>query len=124
MRSVSLKRQRENRIRAKVRAALFMEGTTCEARLEGCSRHATDWHEVRTRARGGSITDATNAVLLCRSCHQVITRESGKEGWAVRHGWVLASWADLEDEQEAWSVRTAWHCGPECDTDHRRIRAS
>ena len=124
MRSVSKKRARVNRIRRKVLAPFILDGTPCPVQLAGCAGRATDGHEVRTRKRGGSITEPENIEVICRHCHEVITKNSGKEGWAIRHGWVVASWAGPEDEEEAWSVRTAWHCQVDCPTDHRRTHGS
>lgn len=34
-----------------------------------CVNKSVDIHEPLSRARGGSITDETNAVALCRACH-------------------------------------------------------
>jgi hypothetical protein len=41
----------------------------------GCGGRACDVHEPLTRARGGSITDPTNTVTVCRWCH----------GWIHQH---------------------------------------
>ena len=71
IRSVSKKRAKENRKRAELRGLVV--GGPCEARLAMCSGVATDWHERLSRARGGSITDLSNAVGLCRPCHQFLT---------------------------------------------------
>ena len=116
MRTVSLRRAAENRIR---RALLPRDDTRCECQLEGCQGRATDLHEVKTRARGGSITDQSNAISVCRSCHCTITRLSGKSQWAIRHGWVAASWATESDELRAAEVRWTFRCGTECEEDHR-----
>ncbi len=37
-----------------------------------CLKWSSDIHEPLTRARGGSITDPTNTVSLCRICHNWI----------------------------------------------------
>lgn len=45
-----------------------------------------DAHELRSRARGGSITDPANVALLCRTCHDYITTHpvvAAAEGWAA-----------------------------------------
>lgn len=50
---------------------------------------SSDVHEVKSRARGGSITDESNLVCLCRACHDLITRspaEAERRGWS-RHSW-------------------------------------
>jgi 5-methylcytosine-specific restriction endonuclease McrA len=53
--------------------------------------YATDVHEIKTRARGGSITDRENLALLCRQCHTFITQNptQGKS-----EGWLKNSWDD------------------------------
>ena len=119
MRAVSPKRARINRLRRQLLDPLIAEGAPCEAGLEGCTRRATDGHEVKTRARGGSISSPANIVLLCRHCHVIITRESGKEQWAIRHGYVVPSWATPEAEALAAHLRTVFHCPVECEEDHR-----
>ena len=119
MRRTSLKRQRTNRQRKQLRDALLAEGAPCEARLAGCTNRGTDWHEVKTRARGGSIVETANRGWLCRKCHMEITRNSGKDGWAIRHGWVVASWASDEAQVLAAHLRTVFRCGIECLEDHR-----
>ena len=52
-------------------------------------QRSTDVHEVKTRARGGSITDESNLVCLCRPCHDLITRDPKT---AQERGWVKNSW--------------------------------
>lgn len=54
-----------------------------------CLGHATDLHEVLTRARGGSITDPANCLHLCRPCHSWVT-DHPKESLAA--GLVRSSW--------------------------------
>ena len=55
-----------------------------------CHRAAsTDVHEIKSRARGGSITELSNLVCLCRVCHDVITQNPAMaeaEGWS-KHSW-------------------------------------
>lgn len=51
--------------------------------------YATDVHEVKTRARGGSITDKENLVVLCRFCHTWITQNPKL---AKEQGWLKNSW--------------------------------
>jgi 5-methylcytosine-specific restriction endonuclease McrA len=53
--------------------------------------YATDVHEIKTRARGGSIVDRDNLALLCRPCHTYITQNPaiGKAD-----GWLKNSWDD------------------------------
>ena len=50
---------------------------------------ATDVHEIKSRARGGSITDLTNLAVLCRPCHSWITtnpKQATEDGW-LKHSW-------------------------------------
>jgi 5-methylcytosine-specific restriction endonuclease McrA len=51
--------------------------------------YATDVHEIKTRARGGSITDRNNLALLCRPCHTFITQnpEQGKAEGFLKNSW-------------------------------------
>lgn len=57
---------------------------------ERCYRHeATEVHELKSRARGGSITDPENCVALCHTCHRWVT-EHPKE--ARETGWLRNSW--------------------------------
>lgn len=115
MRAVSKKRARLNRLRRQILDPFILEGTPCE--VTECPERATDGHEIRTRGRGGSIIDLENIALICRGHHRAITENPD---WALRHGWVVSSWASSEDQEEAWSVRHAWSCETDCELDHRR----
>jgi hypothetical protein len=94
LRSVSKKRAKENRQRRSVIEQMAEEsGGYCQAgstifayriklaaagksdsEFQGwtCAGEAHDAHEVVTRARGGSITDPANILLVCRPCHNWI----------------------------------------------------
>jgi hypothetical protein len=50
---------------------------------------ATDLHEIKTRARGGSILDEQNIAVLCRICHTWITEHPAQ---ALAEGWLKNSW--------------------------------
>lgn len=50
-----------------------------------------DFHEVLTRARGGSITDPDNILMVCRFHHDWITDHPVE---AAAHGLVRNSWED------------------------------
>ena len=53
------------------------------------TKPSQDVHEIKTRARGGSITDPANLAVLCRSCHDWITqnpRQAREDGW-LKHSW-------------------------------------
>lgn len=88
---VSAKRARENRQRAKLRLRMIeTHGVSCQAGILGvCDGRWTDMHERLSRARGGSVTDPDNIVLLCRPCHRLITEHPA---WAEANGWALHSW--------------------------------
>lgn len=77
LKPVSKKRAAENRRRRNVIAQVLQTRTVCEAghaietidRDHRCRRTPDDVHEPLTRARGGSITDPDNMVVICRACH-------------------------------------------------------
>lgn len=50
---------------------------------------ATDVHEIKSRARGGSILDRDNLALLCRPCHSWVTTHPAD---ATAEGWLKNSW--------------------------------
>ena len=54
-------------------------------------RESTEVHEIKSRARGGSITDLKNLAVLCHECHAWITTHP-KE--ATAQGWLKNSWDD------------------------------
>ena len=81
---VSRRRVRENRQRTEALRPLREAQTWCSRC--GVTGVGLDAHEIRSRARGGSITDLANIVLLCRSCHDHVTThpaEAAAEGWAA-----------------------------------------
>lgn len=57
---------------------------------ERCLRtYATEVHEIKSRARGGSILDRDNLALLCHDCHAWVTthpKDATLEGW-LKHSW-------------------------------------
>ena len=79
-RKVSVKRAKQNRERTKVIKEILRYRSHCEAgpkivaadRRHFCRVTPDDVHEPLTRARGGSITDPDNMVLVCRPCHDWI----------------------------------------------------
>lgn len=95
MRSISKKRAKVLRERKKLTDAMKREGPVmCQfyeavgrplaeiSSMPGCG-YADDLHEIRSRARGGSITDPANLVPLCREHHDWVTThplEAEKEG--------------------------------------------
>jgi hypothetical protein len=64
--------------------AKMLDGATC--RYPDCGRAATEVHELRSRARGGSILDEANCVTLCHDHHQWITehpKAATEQGWSL-----------------------------------------
>lgn len=53
------------------------------------SDRSQDIHELKSRSRGGSITELDNLVALCRPCHTWVT-QNPKE--AHEQGWLKQSW--------------------------------
>jgi hypothetical protein len=65
---------------------LLEEFPTCQR----CNRNpSTEVHEVRSRARSGSILDRENCRCLCHDCHSWITEHPKA---AQEQGWLLPSW--------------------------------
>lgn len=53
------------------------------------NNYSQDVHELKTRARGGSILDENNLRCVCRTCHNWIT---GHPQEAHEQGWLKWSW--------------------------------
>lgn len=88
IRPVSAKRRRANAERRRVIERLVAErGGRCE--WFGCPSEAHDAHELKSRARSGSITSPDNIVLICRWHHNWITEHPAE---ALRMGWLVSSW--------------------------------
>lgn len=72
------------------RRKLVDEMLAANPRCARCKRNPSqDIHEIKSRARGGSITDPSNCVALCRKCHTYITinpKIAHEEGWS-KHSW-------------------------------------
>jgi len=86
VRARSLKTQRKYRQRRKLVAELLAERPKCQR----CERaRSTQVHELRSRARGGSILDEANCVALCGDCHEWVTEHPAQ---AALEGWLLHSW--------------------------------
>lgn len=79
---MSKKRKREQAERRKVIEEILKTRLLCEATQRiwkadydhRCQREPHDIHEPLTRARGGSITDPANMIVVCRACHDWIHR--------------------------------------------------
>lgn len=65
---------------------LLLERPICQRCL---SDRSQDVHELKSRARGGSITDVENLVTLCRACHNWVTTHPAE---ATAQGWLKHSW--------------------------------
>lgn len=74
--------------RRKIVAQLLESQPLCE---RCSSAYATDVHEIKTRARGGSILDKENLACLCRPCHTWVTQNPKL---ALEQGWLKNSWED------------------------------
>ena len=94
LRSMSPKRQRDQRTRSEMVREELAKRELCEAgariyqyrvrtygqahadllnaRYARCNGLAVELHEPLTRARGGSILDPANTIAICRSCHMWI----------------------------------------------------
>ena len=65
---VSTKQAKLNRVYKVIRDQYMKMHPVCEARLPGCSYHATDLHHKQ--GRGEFLLDMRTYAALCRSCHQ------------------------------------------------------
>jgi hypothetical protein len=65
---VSSKQAKLNRAYMVIRNEYMKGHEVCEAKLPGCTYHATDLHHKN--GRGSNLLDATTYIALCRSCHQ------------------------------------------------------
>jgi len=83
---VSKKRAAQNRERRAMVNRLWPERPRCAC---GCGCLADDLHEIKSRARGGSIVDPANCVPLARVCHDKATSEDPRmyELRLVVHSW-------------------------------------
>lgn len=73
-------------LRRKLRVKMLDQMPMCER----CwIAFGTDLHEIKTRARGGSILDEENIAVLCRMCHSWVTENPEL---ALDEGWLRNSW--------------------------------
>ena len=98
MRSRSKKKQREYVERRKLVKRMLEERPYCEACPIWASHDGKrsyvrsgsgDVHELKRRSQGGSITDESNCIAVCRPCHDRIGREPQL---AVDLGLAKKSW--------------------------------
>lgn len=72
------------------RIPLVIELLSEEPLCERCqSALATEVHELKSRARGGSILDRSNLACLCHLCHAWVTTNPKD---ATAEGWLRPSW--------------------------------
>ena len=88
MRARSKKMQKIYVERRKLVAEILEQNPICKRCWK---RWASEVHEVKSRARGGSILDKENCVALCHDCHHWITTNP-KE--AKETGWLKNSWEE------------------------------
>lgn len=67
--------------------SLLAERPWCE--VPSCTARSQDVHEVKTRARGGSILEVSNLRCVCRAHHDEIGTEPP---WAYELGFLKHSW--------------------------------
>ena len=98
MRSRSKKKQREYVERRKLVKRMLEDRPYCEACPIWASHDgkrcyvrsgSVDVHELKRRSQGGSITDESNCIAVCRPCHDRIGREPQL---AVDLGLAKKSW--------------------------------
>jgi hypothetical protein len=114
MRQTSAKRVHVNAKRSVVLTRLRASRDGCEIRHTGCTGAMDDGHEILTRARGGSITDDHNILMVCRPCHTWVTNDPAD---AACQGFVLQAWrADEAGRADAQARRESARQGltPEC----------
>lgn len=89
---MSAKRRALVPLRKRVRLfVLTRDGFRCQ--YPGCKEPAVHVHEILSRAQGGSPTDPTNCVSLCRFCH--IERVHGDQEQAAKLGLLHSKkWSD------------------------------
>lgn len=86
------KKTREKQAERKKLLDEHVRGKPCAARWSPiCTGRATDGHEIKTRARGGSTLDKENVLPVCRNCHTLITTNPAE---AHRRGLMKHSWED------------------------------
>ena len=69
--SISSKQVIKNKEYTQVRQSFLYKHEFCQARLPGCTMWATEVHHKAGRI-GDLLTDPTNFLAVCRSCHQNI----------------------------------------------------
>ena len=92
LRAMSLKRRRALPARKACREIVIArQGGRCA--LPYCGELATDVHEIRSRAQGGSITDPANCLGLCSRCHALVhdnPKRAAELGLLLSRKWGVA----------------------------------
>lgn len=80
----SAKRRREIPARRACREQVYeRDGGRCRVRGPNCQGEGMQVHEIRSRARGGSITAPENCICVCAACHRQI---HDNPAWATARG--------------------------------------
>lgn len=98
MRRRSKKKEKEYVERRRLVAKMLSERPYCEAcpvfaKHDGLvtfvRRGSIDVHELKRRSQGGSITDESNCIAVCRECHRRIGNHPALafELGLAKHGW-------------------------------------
>lgn len=65
----------------KIRAIFLSENPLCEmCKREGRYINATEVHHIKPLSEGGSFSDPSNLMPLCKSCHSKITMTAINKG--------------------------------------------
>lgn len=86
LRQRSRKTEAAYRKRRPLVAQLLEDRPLCERCM---TERSSEVHEIKSRARGGSILDLDNLSCLCHWCHRWVTenpREAHVEGW-LKQSW-------------------------------------
>lgn len=102
LKQVSKKRQELNRKRRTFVDEMLKDFRYCQVGVDiksvdeshWCQVRSVDVHEIKTRARGGSIIDRANCLAICRSCHDWIHRNPKQ---ATDLGFLESQWMSRND---------------------------
>ena len=90
--AVSPKRKAENAVRRRVLAEMRQADPMC-ARCRVAPW--VDGHELLRRSAGGSITDKSGIVGLCRPCHEWVGMHPAQ---AIRDGWAVSRYSNANHD--------------------------
>lgn len=87
------------KIPLKIKLALYQRAAgMCEARLKDCAYWGSDPHHRKLRSRGGTNA-LENLLLLCRSCHDRVTRMAQGTSRFRTHSWQKEGYTE---DGERW----------------------